>query len=422
MKKEMKKVLITSMIGNALEWYDFVLFVQFAPFIGKLFFPSDDPQASLLAVFGVFAAGFIMRPIGGVLFGFLGDKFGRKISVILPILIMSVPTAFIGLLPTYSVIGVYAPIALTIIRLMQGIALGGGFSGCMTFLVEHSPKTQRGLIGSASMFSLGIGVIFGILISMLFSCTMSEESFQTWGWRLPFIASIAIGTVALYIRHNVHESPVYLKAKENGTLSKQPLKDLLKNHKKTLFLAIGIYLTVTVPFYTFSAYFNSFMINRVGFTLNDSMIINAIAIFMFMLAVVISGYLSDIFGRKKILVIAACLIICFTYPTFYLLSLGVFKYALIGQIIFGMAVGMYFGPIPAMLVEIFPTSIRFSGLSLSYNLCAAIFGGTTPYMYEYLLSKTSNVLSIILYLITFVCISLYSLYHYKDKWQTSLEE
>ena len=199
MQKEMKKVLFTSMIGNALEWYDFVLFVQFAPFIGKLFFPSDDPQSSLLAVFGVFAAGFIMRPIGGIIFGYLGDKFGRKISVILPILIMSIPTALIGFLPTYATIGIYAPVILTIIRLLQGIALGGGFSGCMTFLVEHAPKNQRGLLGSASMFSLAIGVIFGLIVSMLFSCTMSEEDFQNWGWRLPFIASIAIGYVAFYI-------------------------------------------------------------------------------------------------------------------------------------------------------------------------------------------------------------------------------
>jgi MHS family proline/betaine transporter-like MFS transporter len=157
----MRKIIVSSMIGNALEWYDFVLYVQFSTIIGKLFFPTDDPFTSLLATFGIFAVGFVMRPIGGILFGLLGDKFGRKSALVFSILMMAIPTALIGFIPTYQQIGIAAPICLTIIRLLQGLALGGGFSGCMTFIVEHAPDNKRGLIGSSSMFSLGAGVFLG---------------------------------------------------------------------------------------------------------------------------------------------------------------------------------------------------------------------------------------------------------------------
>ena len=223
----MRKILVSSMIGNALEWYDFVLYVQFSTIIGSLFFPSDNEFTSLLATFGIFAVGFVMRPIGGILFGILGDKFGRKSALVFSILMMAIPTALIGFLPTYEQVGIIAPISLTIIRLLQGLALGGGFSGCMTFIVEHAPSKQRGLIGSTSMFSLGAGVLLGIVVSLGFSKCLSPEDFISWGWRVPFIISLGIGMIAFYIRNNIDESPIYLEAKKHGNLSKTPVKEVL---------------------------------------------------------------------------------------------------------------------------------------------------------------------------------------------------
>lgn len=421
MKKEIKKVLVTSMIGNALEWYDFVLFVQFTPFIGKLFFPAHNHDASLLAVFGVFAAGFIMRPIGGVLFGYFGDKFGRKISIIMSILLMSIPTAIIGILPTYESIGIMAPILLTVIRLFQGLALGGGFSGCMTLLVEHAPKTSRGLIGSTSMFSLGGGVLLGILVTGIFSNLMDQQDFENWGWRLPFIVSIFIGMVAFYIKNHVHESPIYLKAKKEDKLSKTPVRDVIFDHPKPLLTAVGIYLNVTVPFYTFSAFFNTFMQEKLKFTLQQAMTINGIAMFVLMVSILISGYLSDKYGRKTVLVFSAILMAALVYPLFKVIVQGEWIYALTGQVIFAIILGIYMGPTPAVLVELFTTNIRFSGLALSYNISAAIFGGTVPYISIKLIEYTNNLTSPSYYILFFSFISIIALINYKDKSRLPLE-
>lgn len=418
----MRKILISSMIGNALEWYDFVLYVQFAKIISQLFFPAVDEFNSLLATFGVFAVGFIMRPLGGVLFGVLGDRFGRKAALVFSILMMAIPTAMIGFIPSYAHIGIAAPILLTLMRLLQGLALGGGFSGCMTFIVEHSPSNQRGIIGSTTMLSLGAGVFLGIMVSLGFSSLLSEEDFMSWGWRLPFIISLAIGMVAFYIKNNIDESPVYLKAKEHGKISKAPIREVFCNHWKELLIAIALYLTVTVPFYTFTAFFSTFLQNHAGTSLKEAMIINGIAIFIFMMAIPLTGWLSDIYGRKKVLIYNALFIAITAVPAFLLLLKGGFIYPLMGQILFGLAVGGFMGPIPATLVELFPTNIRFTGLALSYNFSAALFGGTAPFVYLKMIEITGSVMSPIFYILMFVCITLFALSRYKDTYKQELAE
>lgn len=418
----MRKILISSMIGNALEWYDFVLYVQFSTIIGKLFFPSDDPFTSLLATFGIFAVGFVMRPIGGVLFGFLGDKFGRKSALVFSILMMAIPTALIGFIPTYQQIGIAAPICLTIIRLLQGLALGGGFSGCMTFIVEHAPDNKRGIIGSSTMFSLGAGVFLGIVVSLGFSTYMPEEEFMSWGWRLPFIISLAIGMVAFYIKNNVDESPVYLKAKEHGNISKAPVSEVFKYHWKELLIAIAIYITVTVPFYTFTAFFSTYLQHHAGVKLHDTLVINGIAMLFFMAVIPISAWISDKYGRKPVLMVSAVIIGLVTYPVFCLMLKGGYASPLIAQIIFGIALGSYMGPVAATLVELFPTNIRFTGLALSYNFSAALFGGTAPIVYLKLISITGSIMSPVFYIIGFVILTLTTLLYYNDSYKKVLAE
>ena len=418
----MKKILISSMIGNALEWYDFVLYVQFAKIIGQLFFPSDDPFTSLLATFGIFAVGFVMRPLGGVLFGVLGDRFGRKAALVFSILMMAIPTAMIGFIPTYQQIGVAAPVLLTIMRLLQGLALGGGFSGCMTFIVEHAPSKQRGLIVSTTMFSLGGGVLLGIVVSLGFSHLLPEDDFLSWGWRLPFIISLAIGMVAFYIKNNIDESPIYLEAKKHGKISKTPIRGVITHHWKELLIAIALYLTVTVPFYSFTAFFSTFLQQHAGVSLFDALVINGIAIFIFMLAMPVTGWLSDKYGRKNVLMITSIAIAILAYPTFLMLLEGGFIYPLVAQIIFGIALGAYMGPIPATLVELFPTNIRFTGLALSYNISAALFGGTAPFVYLKLIAFTGSVMSPAFYIMSFVVLTVIALLNFKDLYKKALAE
>lgn len=416
----MRKILISAMIGNALEWYDFVLYVQFSSIISKLFFPMEDHFNSMLATFGVFAAGFVMRPLGGILFGWIGDRYGRKISLISSILLMAVPTALIGILPTYATIGVVAPILLTLIRLMQGLALGGGFSGCMAFLVEYAPENRRGAVGSASMFSLGAGVLLGILVSSLFVHLIGNEAFEAWGWRLPFIISIFIGMIAFYIRSYVHESPLYLQAKESGNISDTPVKEVLTNNFPALIRAIGVYLTVTVPFYTLTAYFNNFLQKYMHYPISKSLLINGIAIFACMIAIPFSGALSDKVGRKKILTITAIILCLISYPVFLLIGAGGMTLPILGQALFGIILGIYLGPVPAFLVEIFPTRIRFTGLALSYNTSAALFGGTVPMVYIWMVEKTTLATAPAFYIMIFTILTVISIYGYRDKYNQSL--
>jgi MHS family proline/betaine transporter-like MFS transporter len=335
---------------------------------------------------------------------------------------MAIPTALIGFIPTYQHIGIAAPICLTIIRLLQGLALGGGFSGCMTFIVEHAPDNKRGIVGSSTMFSLGAGVFLGIVVSLGFSTYLPEEEFMSWGWRLPFIISLAIGMVAFYIKNNVDESPVYLKAKEHGNISKAPVSEVFKNHWKELLIAIAIYITVTVPFYTFTAFFSTYLQHHAEVKLHDTLVINGIAMLFFMAAIPISAWISDKYGRKPVLMISAIIIGIVTYPVFCLMLKGGYASPLIAQIIFGIALGFYMGPVAATLVELFPTNIRFTGLALSYNFSAALFGGTAPVVYLKLINVTGSIMSPIFYIIGFVILTLITLLYYDDSYKKVLAE
>ena len=412
----MKKVIISGMIGNGLEWYDFALYGIFAATIGHLFFPSDNEAVSLMAAYGTFAAGFIMRPVGAVLFGYIGDKWGRKTSLAFSILLMAIPTACIGLLPTYDQIGIWAPIGLTIIRLLQGLSLGGEFSGSITFLVEHAPPKKRGLIGSATIFSLAAGILLGSIVATICANVLTPEELESWGWRVPFLIGIVIGLVGFYIRHYTDESPEFESAKKQGKMSKTPVRDVFKHNKKQLFVAIAVYLTVTVPFYAVSVFAIGFLRKFMGFSMQDALFMNSIVMFVMMLVVPISAYLSDRIGRKPILVSVTIAMILLIYPIFWLLSTpgGGMINALTAQILFALLVGLYAGPIPAFLVDLFPTRVRYTGIGLSYNISAALFGGTMPMVATMLVNQTGFNTAPAFYIILCGLISLFALKYYKD--------
>lgn len=416
----MKKVVISGMIGNALEWYDFALYGHLAGIISKLFFPAEDEYLSLIMTYSVFAAGFLMRPIGGIFFGYIGDKFGRKASLVASIMLMAIPTACIGLLPTYAQVGIAAPIALLIIRLLQGLSLGGGFSGCIAYIIEHAPDNKRGLAGSASVFSMCAGILLGLAVAHLFAHFLSEPEFERWGWRVPFLLSFLIGIVGIYIRNHLHESPKYLEAKLNGTLSKTPMREVLTNYLPETFIAVGIYLTVTVPFYTLTIFMNSYMSNILGHSIQESLKMNSISILVLMAILPFASSLSDRIGRKPILIAVAAAFALLTYPVFFLLSEPGFIKPLIGQIIFAIMLAFYIAPVPAVLVELFPTNVRFTGISLSYNISAAIFGGTTPTVAMWLIKKTHMNNSLAFYIILFAILSLFALHYFRDKFDQPL--
>lgn len=402
------------MIGNGLEWYDYALYGQMAVVISKLFFPNEDQTVQLLATFGVFAAGFIVRPLGAILFGYIGDRYGRKKSLIIAILMMAIPTGCIGILPTYESIGIAAPILLTLIRILQGLSLGGEFSGSIIYIVEHAPQNKRGLSGAASLASLIIGFLMGTLVSLFFVKMLSPEDFISWGWRVPFILGIGIGFVGFYIRGNCHESPLYEQAKTAGHLSQQPLRDVFTHHRTPMLQGFLIYLTVTVPFYLLSIYMITYMQKRLGMSDSDALLVNAAAMVAQLLAIVVSAVLCDRHGRKPIMMLAATLMMIAIVPVFLVMESHAFWQVMAMQVVLGLILGCYLGPLAALLVELFPTSIRYTGMSLSYNFTAALFGGTVPMLCTWILREYNEPLYIAGYVILCNILSIAALSSYKE--------
>lgn len=415
----MRKIVISGMIGNALEWYDYALYAQFSYIIGLKFFPKTDFVEIL--TFAVFAAGFVVRPLGGIIFGQIGDRFGRRIALVLGIMLMAIPTAGIGLLPSYDSIGIAAPIILVIIRLLQGFSLGGEFSGCIAYIVEHSPADKRGLAGSAAFVSMCLGMLLGLIVAQSFTYILSEENLLSWGWRIPFIAGLFIGLVGLYIRSHLSESPLYKAAKAQGALSRTPLRETLCKYWREVLMAIAVYINVTAPFYTTTVFIKSYM-ETLGYEKYQSTIASGLILVSMSIMFPFSAYLSDRVGRKPVLVWATIALLISTYPIFLALHSMNYTIAILSQIIFAGIVGVYMGPVPTLLVELFPTRVRFTGVAISYNLSAAIFGGTAPMVGAALHKFTGHQIALAYYLTGLALFGLCTLYFYKETYRNNLSD
>lgn len=391
MNKSLIKTVMTSMIGNLFEFYDFALFGYFAPIIGKLFFPSANKTAELISAFGVFAAGFLVRPVGGMIFGHIGDRLGRKKALVLTILMMAIPTAIIGFLPSYETIGIAAPILLVIMRMLQGISMGGNYGGSITFTTEHSDPRHKGLIGSFAVTSCLVGILLGNATAALFTSVLDEASFTTWGWRVPFILGVFICLVGFYMRRSIPESPEYIIAEETHELTTHPVFDVFKNHGSTLFKVVLTVMLHDLSFYVLLVYMASHLSEHVGLSQGTALTINTINLIVVSGCTILSGWLSDKIGRKKVLAIAASLFIVGTIPLLYVVNHSQDVYTIFfAQMLLAIVVGGYFGPIPALMSESYPTAIRFSAVTMTTNISAPIFGGTAPMLVAYLISVTGT--------------------------------
>jgi MFS transporter, MHS family, proline/betaine transporter len=416
----MKKVIIAGMIGNGLEWYDYMIYGMLASVISEHFFPPTDSSSALIAAFGIFAAGFLMRPIGAVLFGWIGDTYGRRTALAISIGLMAVPTAAIGVLPTYSSIGIAAPIGLTIIRLLQGLALGGEFSGAMTYVVEHAGAGKRSIVGSSTLISMIIGMLCAEALTVACAALLGANSFHAWGWRIPFVLGLFIGWVGFVIRHRLQESPVYEQAKKQGDISKRPVREVLSEHWPRMIVVIGLYLAATVPFYTYSVYMISYLKKVLGYSLNQALLTNAGGMLVLLLLFPLGAYISDRYGQRVALGMGCLLFLLVTLPAFSLISSGNVLNCLLGQMLLAVPIGIYLAPIPALLVEAFPTRVRYSGMALTANLAAALFGGTAPSVITWITQKTGDPLSVAWYQLASVVLSLVALQFFRERAEANL--
>lgn len=414
-----KRVILSCMIGNALEWYDFALYGYFATTIGTLFFPKFSTFASLMATFGIFAAGFIMRPLGGIIFGHVGDKIGRKKALLWSIYLMAIPTTLIGLLPTYEQIGWIAPLLLTFIRLAQGLSMGGEFTGSMIFVIEHAQQNNRGLYGSWVVFSLLLGILIGSAAATFTCYFLSEEQVLNWGWRIPFLISIIGGFVGTAMRRMIKEPPQFAKAKELHKELSTPVVELFKHHFKTILHVIMIDMTLAVGFYLIVTFMNNFLTALLRFNMFTSLMMTTISMLAMGIAIPFSGWLSDKIGRRPVLISSALGFVVFAYPLFRALE-GGFTVSLMAQIVLSFLMGLFFAPIPATLVERFPMNVRYSGLGVAHSLSMAIFGGSAPLIATWLIHMTENNAAPALYLSLASSISVLAVFFMKDRYKSEL--
>lgn len=409
------------MIGNALEWYDFVIYGYFVVIFGALFFPGADPFTQVLASWGIFWTGFLARPLGSIVFGHIGDKISRKFALTLSIFVMAIPTALMGCLPTYEQVGLVAPVLLILLRTLQGFAIGGEFTGSMVFLVEHAPSTKRGFWGSWASFSAVIGVIVGSTLAAGLNTCLSSESMTSWGWRIPFLLSILGSVVGIYIRTHLNDPSVYLQAKANRLKGCVPFKELFSQHKAKIGIIIVLDFLTAVGFFIVAIFLATYFRTYLKFADHTALSIHTFNMCVFAIAILVGGLLSDKIGRKFTLALPCIGFIILSYPLFQLFQTGDQFTLLAVQGVLSILMGVFFGAIPTALVEIMPTNVRFSGLSIGHNICMAIIGGGTPFLATHLIQNTHNLASPAYLLIIAGLMSLSSLWFMKERFKTPLD-
>lgn len=422
-KKLEKKVLIASLIGSSIEWFDYFLYGTVAALVfNQMFFHSDDPAVGLMLAYASFALAFFIRPLGGVIFSHIGDKIGRKKTLVLTLSLMGGATVLMGFLPTYDNIGTAAPILLIILRLIQGIGLGGEWGGALLLAVEYAPKNRRGFFGSIPQMGVTIGMLLGTLALSIMTL-LPEEAFLSWGWRVPFILSALLVFFGLWIRKGIDETPSFKKAQEKGEIAKIPFVETMRSHWKEVLIAVGAKVVETAPFYIFGTFIVSYATTQLGFSRTVTLNAVTIATIITTILIPIMGKLSDKVGRKKLYVGGTILMMLYAFPYFWLLHQGS-AFLLVVATILGL--GIIWAPITAVLgtmfSEIFKSNVRYTGITLGYQIGAALAGGTAPLVATALLNAYDNsYVPVALYIMLAAAISLIAISSVRDRSNQDLD-
>jgi MFS transporter, MHS family, proline/betaine transporter len=390
--RAVRRGVIAGVAGNVLEWYDFALFGFFAQQIGAHFFPANNPTASLLAAYGTFAAGFLMRPLGGALFGWVGDKFGRKQALLWSVMAMAFPSFLIGVLPATETIGIAAPVLLLLFRLLQGLAVGGEYGASAVFLVEGSEPGRRGWMGSWGPVGAFTGTLLGSAAGAIVNAVMSPEQVMAYGWRIPFILGIAVGLGGIAIRR------YYIERVPHQAPSRSPLVEALQSHWQTTLHLVALVAGLAVGFYTAFVYAAAWLGQVAHVPARTALGINTFAMAVSLLASLGAGALSDRIGRRPVLIAWGASLALFSYPLMSLMARGQTGGILAGAVGLALLVAAGSGALPATMAELAPWRVRCTVVSVAHNLGMALLGGTTPLVGEWLLSRTGAPLAPAVYL------------------------
>jgi MFS transporter, MHS family, proline/betaine transporter len=387
---EYRRAITAGVIGNVLEWYDFGVYGYLVPTISALFFPGGDPVVSLLSTFAVFGVGFVMRPVGSIVFGIYGDRHGRRKALSAVIFVMAFATFAMGLLPTYAQAGVLAPTLLVVVRLFQGLSAGGEWGGSTSYIVEFAPGARRGFFGSWQLVGVGGGFLLGSLTAALLNGALSEADRLAWGWRLPFLFGIAVGLVGAYLRWRLDDTPKYTELEEKHQVAQAPLAEAFKQYSRETLLGFGVTLHNTVAYYIALIYMTNYMVTVGKLPQSTALWIGTGCLAVFVLLMPLMGWLSDQVGRRPLLLFSCAAYIVLGYPFFLMASSGSVALAILAQLLMVVLYVPYAGACPAFYAEIFPTRVRYTALSIGYNIAVAIFGGFAPFIATFLVRETGS--------------------------------
>jgi MFS family permease len=389
----LKRAIAAAALGNATEWFDYGIYAYGLAYISAALFPGSAASATLFAL-GTFAISFLIRPLGGLFWGPLGDRLGRKRVLALTVLLMSGATLLVGVIPSYSSIGWLAPAALIVLRMLQGFSTGGEYGGAATFMAEYAPDDRRGFCGSFLEFATLAGFSLGALLMLGCSLVLGDQAMHSWGWRLPFLVAAPLGLVGCYLRSRLEETPVFRELEEQAHKKNEqpvPLKTLFVQYSKPLFLLGGLVVALNVVNYVLLAYMPTFMHKQLGVSENMSLLIPLIGMLTMMAFLPFAGSLSDRFGRKTMWWFSLVGLFVAAVPMFTLMTHGVAG-ALIGFAVLGLLYVPQLATISAMFPAMFPTHVRYAGMAIAYNLSTSIFGGTAPIISDWLVDKTGSAL------------------------------
>nr|WP_269468326.1 MFS transporter [Leclercia tamurae] len=393
----MRKVLFATGIGHFVEWFDFGLYGTLATIIGMQFFHTNDPATALLSSFAVFGAGFVMRPLGGLWFGSLGDRIGRRNVLVTVILLTSGATFTIGLLPPWSQAGMFATVLLVLVRLFQGFAAGGENAGATTFLAEYAPADRRGYFTSWTDTFGFMAFVAASGLVLLLTAVLGEAAMNDWGWRIPFLLAGPLGWIGLYLRKNLEDSPEFLALLKNRQTEATPLRTTLTTARRALIFCIGFVAIKAVMHWMLQTFIPAYLTTTLHYPALDAYTITTLGLLVIAVLVPFMGYLSDRVGRKP-LMLAGCLgLILFAWPAMRMMASGDTLSASLGLGLLGVCIAIFDGACNAAMAELFPTRIRYGSIAMAYNFAVAFFGGVTPWLLAYLLVATDNPLSPALY-------------------------
>ncbi|MBR0779979.1 MHS family MFS transporter [Bradyrhizobium iriomotense] len=399
-KVSVRKIAVASVIGTTVEWYDLFVFATASALVfNKVFFPSFDATVGTLLAFGTFASAYLARIVGAALFGHFGDRLGRKSMLLFSLVMMGLATFAIGLLPNYDRIGVWAPILLLTLRVMQGLALGGEWGGAVLMAVEHAPQNRRGLYGSWVQIGVPAGTLIANLVFLLIASAMTNEDLLSWGWRIPFLASILLVAVGAYVRLNTAETPSFAKVKMQEATVKVPFLELLRKSWKTVILGGVATMSTGSSFNLIVAFGLSYGTQALKISRNEMLVIVLLSCAACILLLPLFGLLSDRVGRRPVVLGGILAEAMVAFPMFWLMDTATFGGALLGYLLMMTAFAANYGPIATFLAELFGTKVRYSGLSIAYMLSGVLGSALTPVITTWLISTTGKGSSVAWYMI-----------------------